>query len=127
MNLHYRAHAQVEDLGVNECTIHRASGSTAARWWQLWFRVARETDGVVEDFAVPVEPNGAYREDGPGGKTWGLSRAGAGVWQISPSIDVKEDSRDAHGPNEHPGQSAWHQTPAIVDVPEGERWQLGPP
>jgi hypothetical protein len=122
--LRYRSFVQVEDLAVGECTIHRCSGSTAARWWLLWFYVPRETDGVPQDFCVPVAP-GSYTESGPGGKTWGLTRSGAGVWQVSPSINVLNTGDAVAGPHALP--SLWHQTPAITDVPEGERWIVGPP
>lgn len=128
MNLTYRAHALIEDLQPGECTVHRAGLATGARWWNLWFYVARETDGVLEDYVVPINPGGGYVENGPGGRTWGLTKTAAGIWQVSPSIDVKQDSRDSHpGTSSPQGRSAWHQTPAIVGVPDGEPWQSGAP
>jgi hypothetical protein len=114
----------IEDLAANECTIHRAAGATG-RWWLLWFYVARETDGVLEDFAVPVNPNGPYVEGGPGGKCWGLTKTAAGVWQISPSINVL-NAKEVH-PGPHPLPSLWHQTPTIVGIPDGEPWIAGQP
>jgi hypothetical protein len=134
----YRGNVGVEDLEVGECTIHRAGDSSGARWWLLWFRVNRETDGQPDDFAVPVNPNGGWIELGSGGKTWGLTRidnpdkVGRWQWQISPSINVT-GSRALH-PGVHemaglaPGyESLWHQTPIIVGVPDGEAWQVGVP
>lgn len=115
----YKHHAEIEDLAVGECTMHRASGSAAACWWQLWFRVLRETDGQPQNFCVPMNPGGSYIENGPGGKTWGLTipvgsmypiAPGTKNWRVSPSINVL-NTGDAHnGP--HPElPSLWHQTP----------------
>ena len=89
--LHYRPSAKVEDLGKDECTMHRASGGPGGRYWHLWLRVARETDGELEDFAVPVIVSGPYAENGPGGRSWGFDRAGVGRWLVSPSINVLND------------------------------------
>jgi hypothetical protein len=133
--LQYRPFVYVEQLSLNECTIHRAANADA-RWWLLWFYVLRETDSIAEDFAVPVNPNGAYTKDGvswrgfrPVGRTWGLTRTSMGVWQISPSINVVSDfgvQRVVAGPPAR-GRSIWHQTPTIVGVPESEPWITGPP
>jgi hypothetical protein len=116
--LRYKPHALVEDLAIGECTIHRATGSGAGRWWLLWFHDLRETDGKPEWFGVPVNPNGDYIVDGPGGKTWGLRLVPGerGAWQIAPSIDVGAD-RDAHGTTNAGQQSIWHQTPKISTMP----------
>lgn len=124
--LKYRRHAQVEDLQVGECTIHRASNSTSGRWWQLWFRVLRDTDGVDEVFCVPVRPNMTFLPNGPGGKTWGLNtKSGGSDWQISPSINVLGNG-DAHE-GQRNEVSIWHHTPCITDVPLGENWQSTEP
>ncbi len=123
--LRYRSFVDVSDLAVGECTIHRAGNSTGARWWNLWLRVNRETDGQPDDFLVPVQPNGSFVEAGPGGKTWGLARAELGAWQVSPSINVL-GTRELH-PGAHDAPSLWHQTPKIVGVPEGEAWIAGAP
>ena len=117
--LKYRSRAMVEDLELGECTIHRASGSAAARWWQLWFYAPRDDDGQPEYFCVPVIPGGSYCA-GPGGKTWGLNRASATTWQVSPSINVLSDQDAVSGTHEEP--SIWHQTPLLVDVPDDEPW-----
>lgn len=132
--LRYRAHALIEDLAIGECTMHRASGSTGARWWQLWFHALRDSDGQPETFCVPVNPLGPFTESGPGGRTWGLTcpeasaqvaPAGTRNWMISPSIDVK-DNRDAVAGHEaSPRPSLWHQTPEIVGVPDSEPWATG--
>jgi hypothetical protein len=101
--LMYRSHGRIEDLALNECTIHRASGSGSARWWQLWFHVIRDSDAQPEVFCVPVNPGSPYTESGPGGRTWGLNKPqasafqpipGTSNWMISPSINVLND-RDA--------------------------------
>jgi hypothetical protein len=120
-DLLYRSRVLVEDLALNECTLHRCSGSGAARWWQLWWLANRDTDGKPEDFCVPVNPGGSYNEHGPGGRTWGLTLTAAGIWQVSPSINVLA-SRDAIAGN---GPSIWHQTPRLVGVPERETWAFG--
>ena len=129
----YKSHALIEDLAVGECTMHRASGSGAACWWQLWFMVLRETDGQPMRCCVPMNPGGGYIENGPGGKTWGLTMpavtpydAGPGTktWQVSPSINVLNTGDAQVGP--HPTlPSLWHQTPEIVGVPDAEPWANG--
>lgn len=119
----YRSHALIEDLGVGECTMHRASGSSAARWWQLWFRVQRDDNGQPETLCVPMSPGGGYVPNGPGGKTWGLARVGLNTWQVSPSIKV-DASGDAHA-SAAGLPSIWHQTPMIVAVPDDEPWARG--
>jgi len=119
----YREGEAIETLQVGECTIHRASGSSAARWWQLWFHVLRDSDGQPEIFCVPVAPNGSYSESGPGGRTWGLTSVGHGVWQISPSINVLDDRDAIAGTHEHP--SLWHQTPQLIGATDKEVWALG--
>ncbi|HEY2509835.1 MAG TPA: hypothetical protein VGI39_03235 [Polyangiaceae bacterium] len=130
--LRYRSKAMIEDLAVGECTLHRASGSGAARWWQLWIYALRDTDGQPEYFCVPVNPRGGYLEKGPGGKTWGLVCPGASFypvdpgtknWVIGPSINVLGD-RDAVA-GAHAQASIWHHTPEIVGVPEDEPWANG--
>lgn len=110
----YRAVLWIGDLALHECTIRRARGPEGAAWWQLWALVLRSA-GEPFYVGVPVNPNGPYLEAAPGRRrTWGLTRASATDWHISPSIDVK-----SHRPGE---PSLWHETPVIVEVPEGERW-----
>ena len=113
----------VEALGENECTIHRAVKNSRERYWLLWFYV-KCTDGFHHDFAVPVIPNGAYNENGPGGRSWGLTKIVDGEWQISPSIHVTVDKEiDARLPGRG---SLWHETPRIVNVkPYDEIWMRG--
>jgi len=123
-DLRYRGLVPVEDLAIGECTVHRAGNDSGAKWWLLWFRVEREDGGGPIDVAVPINPNGSYVEDGPGGRTWGLTRAGVGTWQVSPSINVLADQLHP-GPHESP--SLWHQTPRVVGVSDGEPWIAGSP
>jgi len=118
--LRYRSNACVSDLQVGECTIHRCGNSDGARWWVLWFRETREDNGQPADFGVPINPNGTFDPSGPGGKTWGLTRAAPRSWQISPSINVL-GSGESH-PGVHTAPSQWHQTPTIVGVPDNEAW-----
>lgn len=124
--LHYRSFVDVGDLKLGECTVHRAvDGTGQRRYWNLWFYVARETDGVAEAFCVPVNPGGTYSEVA-GWKTWGLTKTGEGVWQVSPSINVL-GTREPH-PGEHPSAgSLWHQTPSIDGVPDADTWTTGAP
>lgn len=118
MDLQYRSFAEVDDLHVGECTMHRATDGTT-RWWQLWMRVV-DAHGAEDTFVVPMAPRGVYGEI-DSRKTWGLASVGGGTWQVSPSINVL-DTRDVH-PGEHPTLgSLWHETPRIVGVPEGESW-----
>lgn len=125
MILNYRHHAQIEDLAVGECTVHRASSSSAARWWQLWFLAPRDTDAEPEIFCVPVNPKGSYVEAGPGGRTWGLqpSSGVAGVWTVSPSINVLRDGDALAGTHTQP--SIFHQNVQINNVPADELWATG--
>ena len=125
--LAYKSHSLIEGLSLDECTMHRASGSNSARWWQLWWRVSRTSDGQPQIFCVPVNPNGPYLPLGPGGKTWGLTKTASGIWQISPSINVLA-SGDATDAANHPRvPSLWHETPAIINVPDAEPWITSPP
>jgi hypothetical protein len=115
------------DLKLNECTIRSTAGPGCA-YWQLWAWVTGEVGERLGFVAVPVLVGGQYTEQGPSGRrTWGLTRVSDGVWQISPSIDVrthvdavgKECAKDAPGARE---VSWWHQTPRVVGVADGERW-----
>jgi len=134
--LRYRGyHVDPGELAVDECTVRQCDGSTfrmppgpgrqdGVDYWRLWFRVTNAVDGTPFIASVPINPNGSYAPDGPGGKTWGLTRSGPNMWQVAPSINVL-----AHGevhPGEHPSPSMWHQTPTLVDVPDGEAWQTPP-
>lgn len=117
-------HVEPEKLALGECTVRGTQGDGAA-YWRLWFYVNRDSDGQPDMFGVPLNPNGGYSESGPGGRTWGLTRAEPGTWQVSPSINVLVH-REIH-PGEHQDESLWHQTPKIIGVPEGEPWIGGPP
>lgn len=132
MMLKYKPHSLIEDLQVGECTMHRASDAGADRWWQLWFRALRDTDGQPEDFCVPMNPGGGPTENPR--RTWGLTcpdatqyvaPPGTRNWQVSPSINVLQ-SRAAM-PGAQDGASIWHQTPTIVGVPLDEPWANGAP
>ena len=77
---------------------------------------------------MPINPNGGYVASGPGGKTWGLTRASmAGTWQVSPSINVLAGHEAQVHPGPHAAPSLWHQTPSIVEVPDDEAWISGAP
>ena len=117
--LTYRPVLSLEDLALDECVIRSARDGTGHAWWQLWTRVRRADTGEPFYVAVPVNPTGPYVEVGPSGRrTWGLSHVSGSDWQVSPSIDVVGDKR----PDGTREPSLWHETPVIVEVPEGERW-----
>ena len=122
--LRYRCSAYIEDLDLGECTMHRAVMPDGSRFWHLWFRVNRDSDGQPDTFCVPMNPRGDFIENGRGGRTWGLRPTGPGLpygaWQVSPSINVIH-TREVH-PGAHEEQSLWHQTPMLVDVPPTEPW-----
>jgi hypothetical protein len=124
MMLRYRHFVDVDSLALNECTVHACSDGVH-RWWQLWFHVARETDGQLEAFVVPIAPGGSYAEI-DGRKTWGLAALGDGVWQVSPSINVTKERETHPGVWEKCG-SLWHQTPKIIEVPDGVQWAVSAP
>lgn len=121
--LRYRSFVEPDDLEVDECTIKTCLAESGVRYWHMWTRV-RQADGQPLVFCVPIAPNTVgHNPDGPGGKTWGLCRSGLNRWQIAPSINVLE-SKEVR-PGHQPERSLWHQTPALVEVPDLERWQLG--
>lgn len=124
-NLAYKSHSLIEGLSLDECTMHRASGSNSARWWQLWFLVRRRDNGQPQCLSVPMNPNGPYLPLGPGGKTWSLTRIASGIWQVSPSINVLADGNATDTAN-HPAL-LWHETPEIINVPDDEPWITNPP
>jgi len=122
--LRYRSMVYVEALAENECTIHRAVTQKGERYWLLWFYVKRVDNDSLEDFAVPVIPNGVYTESGPGGRSWGLNKVMERDWQISPSIHISGSKEiDAKMPN---SKTIWHATPLIVEVlPLIQPWMVG--
>ena len=121
--LRYRADVLIESLAENECTI-RPCALEGKRWWNLWFYVARETDGGLEYFEVPIIARGSFTESGPGGRSWGFNPTAPGTWQVSPSINVlqTDEGRSVH-PGPHPTlPSLWHKTPSVSGIPDGEPW-----
>jgi hypothetical protein len=124
MDLAYRSFVLVEDLRPGECTVHQAKSVDGTRWWLLWLHVYREDRaGALINLAVPVAPHASYTETGPGGRTWGLAPAGPGRWAVSPSVDAKGANEFVPGHAQDARRSIWHQTPTLVDVPNGEAWQ----
>ena len=123
--LNYKPGALVDDLEVGDCVMRPATTQDGgARFWHLWFRFVRVTDGAEQNACVPMNPGGAYNESGPGGKTWGLTNVVPGLWQVAPSINVL--SSGAPHPGEHPTEvSVWHETPEIAGVPVDEPWATG--
>lgn len=120
--LRYRSFVEVDELAVDECTI-KTCVAGSVRYWHMWAHVL-DKNGQPMTFCVHVAPNGDFNEKGPGGRTWGLKRSGLGRWQIAPSINVLE-SEETHPGHHLTERSRWHQTPALVNVPDLERWQLG--
>jgi hypothetical protein len=120
--LNYVSHARIEDLKPGECTIHRAGDGKGNRWWLLRFYDFREDQaGGLEDFAVPVNPNGNYA-NGPGGRTWGLTKVDTRTWAINPSISISTEkvlSTEFHS-DCSPELTIWHKTPTLLNVPEDE-------
>jgi hypothetical protein len=119
MDLAYRTLNSLEDLTVGCAAIRSAKKDGGVKWWMLWICVATR-DSPTDFVAVPVDTLRPYHEDGPHGRTWGLSRAAEGVWVVSPSIDVKESA--AAG-----AASVWHENVRLVGVPLSEPWMGGPP
>lgn len=105
-------------LEVGECCVfnHAATGKPAI--WIMAFRFIRSTDGKPETRHIPAAPGLPYAG---GSAPWGLERAGANRWQISPSIQCWERVGGRDGKD----VELWHETPAIVNVPEGEPWMKG--
>jgi len=93
-----------------ECGIFRYQDEPNAVWY-LCFGFIRTTDGQAEFRSIPVSPGSGPQDDI---HSWGLNRVGPGRWQVSPSILCRDGGRDS--------PEVWHETPAIVDVPEGEPW-----
>jgi len=122
--LAYRIGCRIGDLALDECTVRHAHDAEGHAWWQLWTYVRRADTGQPFYVGVPVNPNGPYLKVGPSGRrTWGLLRASASDWQVSPSIDVVGDLL----PDGTRGPSLWHETPKIVRVPDSERWTTEAP
>ena len=100
--LKYRRGVSRTDLQENECTIRMIGGGLA----QFVFCYHDKSNGERWTHSMPVRPNGQH--GGPE-RAWGLNRSGPNRWQITPSINLGDDH--------------WHETPAVVDVPDGEDWQ----
>jgi hypothetical protein len=106
MGLTYRAAKHASDLAENECVVRRAHDQHGDHW-HLVFR-ARTSRGEVEYMGIPVGPASVESPR----LTWALTNTAPGVWQVSPSIRV----RDGDG-------ELWHETPAIVGVPVPAPWE----
>jgi hypothetical protein len=119
--LRYRSCVLVEALGINEATIRRTHQDDK-QWWMLWFYViCTKSPPCEQHIGVPIQPNRGPNAQGPGGRTWGFTKTAAGVWTVSPSINVLAVAVDFGPPQ---GGSWWHQVPSVVDVPDGEPWQV---
>ena len=123
ISLQYKSHAMIDSLRLGECTIHRAGNSNGSKWWNLWMCVARDSDKQEDYFCVPVNPNYDLVPNGPGGRHWGLKKTGAGIWTVTPSVNVLSNNHVYPGPHPNRITSLWHHTPDIVFVPDGESWQ----
>ncbi|MDE3097337.1 MAG: hypothetical protein KGK07_15220 [Chloroflexota bacterium] len=110
--------ADPDDLAVGECTL-RHTRDASGSYLRLWARVVC-TDGQTRLVGCPLNTGGGYGETPR--RTWGLGRTAPGIWQVIPSINVLSTGEVHLGP--HPtASSLWHETPAIVDVPEPAPWQ----
>ena len=107
MNLVYRDGVTPDDLAVNECVVRRAGMEQ-----RLWIRVV-DVRGHADLFCIPMNLGGP-----PDGRLWGLTRVSLGIWQVAPSI--KRSTREGDVEVE-----LWHDTPAIVNVPEPPPWERG--
>lgn len=124
MDLVYQPGAMVEQLALGGCTIRRtraADGKTV--FWTLWLHVRRDDTGEPAVYEVPVDVGGDYREDGPGGRTWGMKLSEPGAWRVFPSINVVNDVVPTVHPGPHPFASQWHRFVNIVGVPPDEPWE----
>jgi len=106
-------------LAENECTIFRGHGPGEGPW-MLRFCFRRVTDGKLESRAIPVYPNADQQSGG-----WGLKRVDGG-WQVAPSIACSNREPDGDFQDDRSKDKVtevWHQTPLLVEVPDGEPWQ----
>ena len=127
MDLRYQSGAMVEELALGGCTIRHTRSADGKRvWWQLWLHVRRDDTGEPAVYGAPLNVNGEYVEDGPGGRTWGFRQAEPGAWRVTPSINVVCDVTPRVHPGPHPLASQWHRFVCVTGVPEGEPWQRGP-
>lgn len=91
------------DLLPGECTIRRTIDQHGEHWRLVLCAV--NADGKADLIGVPIDPGHGPHENPR--RTWGFNRTAAGVWQVSPSIDA----------------GFWHETPAVVGVPEPPPWE----
>jgi len=116
--LQYRAGVNRNELKAGECVIFR-SGDDGP--WLFAFSFVRLTDGKPEIRIIPVTPNGEAQPLPH--HTWGLQRAGSSRWQITPSIKCLDR---VPNPQKDMEVEVWHETPAIVGVPDTEPWTAAP-
>lgn len=108
--LRFKAGTAPTDLAIGECTVRTIKDGDHTSPW-LWFCV-RQFDGEKLLSGVPINIGGEAA-----GKAWGFRRTGAGVWQVSPSIAVSRPEHEGR-----PRVELWHETPAVVGVPEPPPW-----
>ena len=116
--LRYRKDVARGDLQENECTIAPVGNGLA----MMTYCFRRVTDGKLERRTLPVHPNG---DAGDTEHSWGLRPVdpkGSGRWQIAPSIRCMERIRDSADPKKDIDVEVWHETPTIINVPDGEPW-----
>jgi hypothetical protein len=100
--LRYRADTEDENaLAVGECFVQRVAG--------VLYLVYRWAERDENDFPALASTPIRIGEKVP--EAWMLSRTELGAWQVSPSIRLSRDGREL-----------WHETPAVVDVPEPPPW-----
>lgn len=104
-------------LEENECTIFKGDDRFP---WHLRFSYRSKLDGMLYNGSVPIFPKAETPKSKPG---WSLNRAPGG-WQVSPSILISTRRPDPADPDKWIDIELWHETPLIVDVPEGERWVI---
>lgn len=107
--LRYHAGAEIEDLAVGEC-VARPATHEGVRYWNLWFRYAEPSDSDSSIGRVPFITDDVPKT-GPE-SPWLLERVSSDTWQVWPSIRISDGA----------GRECWHQTPALVGVPEPPPW-----
>lgn len=91
------------DLLPGECTI-RSDRDEHGTYLRLTV-CARNIDGHADLIGAPIAPGFGPHETPR--RTWGFGRTAPGIWQVSPSINA----------------GFWHETPAVVGVPEPPFWE----
>lgn len=110
----------VWELAVGECTVRRRCDEHGVHL-SLVARVLRSDNGQPLTIGAPIAPGCGYTETPR--RTWGFGRTAPGIWQVSPSINARGYALDADGKPTGAEISIWHETPAVIGVPEPPWWE----